>query len=52
LGLGFRRFIHEESPWIFATSNTAFGYRVTNRTGGTASGNTAVGNGDNTLPAP
>ena len=33
-----------------ASNNVAFGYHILNRIGGTASGNSASGNGDNTLP--
>jgi hypothetical protein len=35
-----------------SNDNAAFGLRITNRTGGCASGNSAAGNADNTLPAP
>jgi parallel beta-helix repeat protein len=35
-----------------SNDNAAFGFRITNRTGGSASGNSATGNADNTLPAP
>jgi hypothetical protein len=33
-----------------SNDNAAFGFRITNRTGGSASGNLAAGNADNTLP--
>ncbi|MCA9213380.1 MAG: right-handed parallel beta-helix repeat-containing protein [Planctomycetales bacterium] len=33
-----------------STDNVGFGYNIQNRTGGTAVGNTATGNADNTLP--
>ena len=38
------------SAYQDATNNTGFGYRITGPVGGTASGNTASGNGDDTLP--